>query len=74
MARYKIAHGNHAKGRIKGSWRLVVQGPKEVPPRRESSTNVNQLGDQRCNTNFIKHCVKGKKKVLMQKEEYIKSL
>lgn len=34
MARNKTSHGNHAKGRTKGSERLVIQSIEEVPLRR----------------------------------------
>lgn len=49
---FKTSHYNREKGRIKGFERLVILGPEDVPLIRESYTNMNQLDDQRCNTNF----------------------
>lgn len=52
MVKDKSVHGNRAKGRNKGSRKVVNFGQEEILMRKELSTNMNQLCDQRRNMNF----------------------
>lgn len=54
MAKDKTSHGNLAKGKIKGSRKLVNPGQKEIILRKTLSTNMNQLCDQKWNMNLNK--------------------
>lgn len=70
MAKDKTTHGNRAKGRIKGSRKVVSFGQEEILLRKRLSTSMKQLCDQRWNMSLNKygHFSNNKgKKVLMNK-------
>lgn len=47
MDKDKTTHGNRAKGKIKGSWKLVYLSQEKILLREGLSTNMNQLYNQR---------------------------
>lgn len=67
MPKDQNAHGNRAKGRIKGLRKVVNPSQKKVLLRKDLSTNVNQLCIQKKNVNFRSGVTKKGREVFFKK-------
>lgn len=74
MTKDKTFHGYRAKGRIKGSRKVVNPCQKEVPIGKDLSTNVNQLCIQRKNMNFKSDVTNQGQEFLLKKAIYAKGI
>ncbi|KAI5396768.1 hypothetical protein KIW84_062845 [Lathyrus oleraceus] len=73
MAKDDVSHDKRAKGRIKGSGKVVNPSQKEVPLRKYLSTKVNQLCIQRKNKKFKSDVTNKGQEVLLNKHQMITS-